>query len=101
GPDPPGPYGDRVRSRYRGCRRLIVSRRPLELSGADHMDSEHRDLVTKTRALIETTRSEISQLREEIQSAWTTIDRSQRLLSRTARGASRIARFRKEPRARQ
>jgi hypothetical protein len=46
------------------------------------MDSEHRDLMTKTRALIETTRSEIAQLREEIQSAWTTIDRSQRVLSR-------------------
>jgi len=63
------------------------------------MDSQHRDLMTKTRALIETTRYEISQLREEIQSAWNTIDRSQRLLSRTEPATRRIARFRKEPRA--
>jgi len=63
------------------------------------MDSEHRDLMIKTRALIETTRSEISQLREEIQSAWTTIDRSQRLLSRTEPATRRNARLRKEPRA--
>jgi hypothetical protein len=63
------------------------------------MDSEHLDLMTKTRALIETTRREILQLREEIQSAWNTIDRSQRLLSRTEPATRRTARRRKEPRA--
>jgi hypothetical protein len=63
------------------------------------MDSEHHDLMTKTRALIETTRREISQLREEIQSAWNTIDRSQRLLSRTESATHRIARRGQEPRA--
>ena len=63
------------------------------------MDSEHRDLVTKTRALIETTRREILQLGEEIESARHTVDRSQRLLSRTAPATRRTARRRKEPRA--
>jgi len=65
---------------------------PLEPSGASPMDSEHRDVVTKTRALIETTRREISQLREEIDSARTTVDRAQRLLSRTEPSTNRIAR---------
>src|SRR5262245_15127474 len=65
--------------------------RPLEPSRASPMDSEHRDLVTKTRALIETTRREILQLREEIESARTTVDRTQRLLSRTE-PSNRIAR---------
>jgi len=64
---------------------------PLEPSRASSMDSEHRDLVTKTRALIETTRREILQLREEIESARTTVDRTQRLLSRTE-PSNRIAR---------
>src|SRR5262249_61878216 len=65
--------------------------RPLDPSRASPMDSEHRDLVTKTRALIETPRREILQLREEIESAWTTVDRTQRLLSRTE-PSNRIAR---------
>ena len=64
---------------------------PLEPSRASSMDSEHRDLVIKTRALIETTRREILELREEIESARTTVDRTQRLLSRTE-PSNRIAR---------
>ena len=43
---------------------------------ADSMDSEHREVLFKTRALIEKTRREISQLHEEIRSAWRTIDRN-------------------------
>ena len=49
------------------------------------MDSEHRDLVVKTRELIEHTRQEISQLREELRSAWNTVGQSQRLLSHVER----------------
>src|SRR5215472_5676561 len=69
----------------------VVAADDRKPSGASPMDSEHRDLVTKTRALIETTRREILQLREEIESARTTVDRTQRLLSRTE-PSNRIAR---------
>ena len=47
------------------------------------MDSEHRELLNKTRQLIETTRGEISQLREEIELARNTVDHSYKLLART------------------
>jgi hypothetical protein len=49
------------------------------------MDSEHRDLMVKTRELVEHTRQEISQQREELQSAWNAVGQSQRLLSRVGR----------------
>jgi len=49
------------------------------------MESEHRDLMIKTRGLIKHTRHEISQLREELQSAWNAVGQSQKLLSRVER----------------
>ena len=52
------------------------------------MESEHRDLVVKTRELIEHTRQEISQLREELRSAWNAVAQSQRLLSHVERRRS-------------
>jgi len=58
---------------------------PLEYRGSGFLDSEHRNLVVKTRELIEHTRQEISQLREELQSGWNAVGQSQRLLSRVER----------------
>jgi hypothetical protein len=47
------------------------------------MDTEHRDLMTKTWELIETTRDEVLRLREEIELARNAVGRSQQLLSRS------------------
>ena len=45
------------------------------------MDSENRELLTKTRRLIAHTQDELSRLQDEIDVARATISRSQRLLS--------------------
>ena len=57
--------------------------RPRSRKAPALLDSEHRELLVRTRDLIERTRREIAELREEIHAAQETIELSSKLLLRS------------------